>query len=112
MASCLGPEGAKETGREPQLHGAVAGWFGGRLDNALMRFTDVIYAFPDLLFIILLSVAFRDTVFGKAIDGLLLVFVAIGITSWVTVARLVRGRGLFPRGAELGREPLSCGRSP
>lgn len=72
--------------------GAVAGWFGGRLDNALMRFTDVIYAFPDLLFIILLSVAFRDTVFGKAIDGLLLVFVAIGITSWVTVARLVRGQ--------------------
>jgi len=72
--------------------GALAGWFGGRLDNALMRFTDVIYAFPDLLFIILLSVAFRDTFFGKAIDGLLLVFVAIGITSWVTVARLVRGQ--------------------
>ncbi len=72
--------------------GALAGWFGGRLDNLLMRFTDIIYAFPDLLFIILLSVAFRDTFFGKAIDGLLLVFVAIGITSWVTVARLVRGQ--------------------
>ena len=74
--------------------GALAGWFGGRLDNLLMRFTDVIYAFPDLLFIILLSVAFRDTVFGQALDGLLLVFVAIGITSWVTVARLVRGQML------------------
>jgi oligopeptide transport system permease protein len=72
--------------------GALAGWFGGRLDNALMRFTDVIYAFPDLLFIILLSVAFRDTVFGQALDGLFLVFVAIGLTSWVTVARLVRGQ--------------------
>lgn len=72
--------------------GALAGWFGGRLDNLLMRFTDVIYAFPDLLFIILLSVAFRETFFGKALDGLLLVFVAIGITSWVTVARLVRGQ--------------------
>jgi oligopeptide transport system permease protein len=72
--------------------GALAGWFGGRLDNVLMRFTDVIYAFPDLLFIILLSVAFRETFFGKALDGLLLVFVAIGITSWVTVARLVRGQ--------------------
>lgn len=72
--------------------GALAGWFGGRLDNFLMRLTDVIYAFPDLLFIILLSVAFRETVFGKALDGLLLVFVAIGITSWVTVARLVRGQ--------------------
>ena len=72
--------------------GAVAGWFGGRLDNLLMRLTDVIYAFPDLLFIILLSVAFRETFFGQALDGLLLVFVAIGITSWVTVARLVRGQ--------------------
>jgi oligopeptide transport system permease protein len=72
--------------------GALAGWFGGRLDNFLMRLTDVVYAFPDLLFIILLSVAFRETFFGKALDGLLLVFVAIGITSWVTVARLVRGQ--------------------
>ena len=74
--------------------GALAGWFGGRVDNLLMRFTDIIYAFPDLLFIILLSVAFRDTAFGQAIDGLLMVFVAIGITSWVTVARLVRGQML------------------
>ena len=57
-----------------------------------MRFTDIMYAFPDLLFIILLSVAFRETAFGKAMDGLLLVFVAIGLTSWVTVARLVRGQ--------------------
>jgi oligopeptide transport system permease protein len=72
--------------------GAAAGWFAGRLDNVLMRFTDIIYAFPDLLFIILLSVAFRDTFFGQALDGLLLVFVAIGLTSWVTVARLVRGQ--------------------
>jgi oligopeptide transport system permease protein len=74
--------------------GAAAGWFGGRTDNLLMRFTDVIYAFPDLLFIILLSVVFRETAFGKAMDGLLLVFVAIGLTSWVTVARLVRGQML------------------
>jgi oligopeptide transport system permease protein len=72
--------------------GAIAGWVGGRLDNVLMRFTDIIYAFPDLLFIILLSVAFRETVFGQAMDGLLIVFVAIGLTSWVTVARLVRGQ--------------------
>ena len=72
--------------------GAMAGWFGGRADNLLMRFTDVMYAFPDLLFIILLSVAFSETAFGKAMDGLLLVFVAIGLTIWVTVARLVRGQ--------------------
>ena len=80
--------------------GAVAGWFGGRLDNYLMRFTDVIYAFPDLLFIILLAVTFRETVFGQALNGLLLVFVAIGLTSWVTVARLVRGQLLALKEAE------------
>jgi oligopeptide transport system permease protein len=72
--------------------GALAGWFGGRLDNMLMRFTDIIYAFPDLLFIIILTVVFRETFFGRAMDGLLIVFVAIGLTSWVTVARLVRGQ--------------------
>ena len=72
--------------------GAAAGWFGGRTDNLLMRFTDIVYAFPDLLFIILLTVVFKDTWFGKAVDGLLLVFVAIGIVSWVGVARLVRGQ--------------------
>ena len=59
-----------------------------------MRLTDVIYAFPDLLFIILLSVAFRETPFGQALDGLLLVFVAIGLVGWVTVARLTRGQML------------------
>jgi oligopeptide transport system permease protein len=72
--------------------GALAGWFGGRTDNLLMRLTDITYAFPDLLLIILLSIAFRETFFGRALNGLLLVFVAIGLTSWVTVARLVRGQ--------------------
>jgi len=72
--------------------GALAGWFGGRLDNLLMRFTDVMYAFPDLLLIILMSVAFRETAFGRLYSGLFLVFVAIGLTSWVTVARLIRGQ--------------------
>ena len=72
--------------------GALAGWRGGRTDSVLMRFTDVMYAFPDLLLIILFSVAFRQTAFGQAMNGLLLVFVAIGLTSWVTVARLLRGQ--------------------
>ncbi len=72
--------------------GAAAAWFGGRIDTYLMRFTDVMYAFPDLLFIILLSVTLRETVLGKAMNGLLLVFVAIGLTNWVGMARLVRGQ--------------------
>ncbi|HEX6127650.1 MAG TPA: ABC transporter permease [Candidatus Limnocylindria bacterium] len=80
--------------------GAVAGWFGGRTDNLLMRFTDIVYAFPALLFIIMLTVVFRDSPLGTAMDGLLLVFVAIGLVSWVGVARLVRGQLLSLKEAE------------
>ena len=72
--------------------GAIAGWLGGRVDTYLMRFTDVMYAFPDLLLIILMTVTLRDTAFGQALDGLLLVYVAIGLVGWVTMARLVRGQ--------------------
>jgi oligopeptide transport system permease protein len=74
--------------------GAMAGWFGGRTDNLLMRFTDVMYAFPDLLFIILLTVVFKQTPFGQAMDRLPLVFVASGLPTWVTVGRLGRGQML------------------
>ena len=80
--------------------GAIAGWYGGLVDSGLMRLTDVVYAFPDLLFIILLSVVFRETPFGQALDGLLLVFVAIGLVGWVTVARLTRGQLLSLRETE------------
>ncbi len=72
--------------------GALAGWFGGRVETILMRFTDIMYAFPDLLLIILFSVVFRETPIGTLYDGLFVVFFAIGLTSWVTVARLVRGQ--------------------
>jgi oligopeptide transport system permease protein len=72
--------------------GAAAAWYGGRVDTYLMRFTDVVYAFPDLLFIILLSVSLAATPIGEAMNGVLLVFIAIGLTSWVGMARLVRGQ--------------------
>jgi oligopeptide transport system permease protein len=72
--------------------GAAAAWYGGLTDSILMRFTDVVYAFPDLLFIILLTVSLRDTAIGSAMNGVLLVFVAIGAVSWVGMARLVRGQ--------------------
>jgi oligopeptide transport system permease protein len=64
--------------------GTVAGYFGGRTDNLLMRFTDLVYAFPELLFIILLR-----TVLG---GGLFTLFFIIGLVTWVDMARLVRGQ--------------------
>lgn len=74
--------------------GLTAGFVGGRMDTLLMRLTDVFYAFPDLLFFILMTSALRDAPIGRAINGLLLLFIALSIMNWVTVARLVRGQVL------------------
>jgi len=74
--------------------GMIAGYAGGRLDNILMRLTDVIYAFPDLLFFIIVMVALRDTFIGQLMNGLILLFAALAIVNWVGVARLVRGQVL------------------
>lgn len=74
--------------------GLIAGFASGWLDNLLMRFTEIVASFPDLLFIITLTVAFRETWFGKAFQGLLLIFTALAIVSWTGLARLVRGQVL------------------
>lgn len=65
------------------IYGAISGYVGHRLDNLLMRIVDVIYALPDLLLIIMITV-----VIGR---GMLGIFLALSLVSWVTVARLVRG---------------------
>ncbi|HQX16697.1 MAG TPA: ABC transporter permease, partial [Anaerolineales bacterium] len=74
--------------------GMFAGYIGGRTDNFLMRLTDVIYAFPDLLFFIIIMVSLRDTFIGEFMNGLVLLFAALAIVNWVGVARLVRGQVL------------------
>ena len=66
--------------------GLLAGYVGGRLEGVLMAGTDVMYAFPSYLFAVILV-----TVIGRSIFALIL---AIGIASWVTVARLVRAQVL------------------
>ncbi len=74
--------------------GLMAGWRGGKTETALMRFTDIIGTFPDLLFIIMISAAVVDTPLYRLQNGLLTTFVAIGLISWVGTARLVRGQTL------------------
>jgi oligopeptide transport system permease protein len=64
--------------------GAIAGALGGRADNLLMRFVDIVYAFPDLLLVIL----FR-AVFGPSIPFM---FLAIALAQWGGLARLTRGQ--------------------
>lgn len=74
--------------------GLISGYIGGQLDNILMRLTDVIYAFPDLLFFIVVLIALRDTWLGGLFSGLLLLFIALAMVNWVGLARVVRGQVL------------------
>ena len=69
--------------------GSLAALGGRFLDNVMMRFTDIAYAFPDLLLIILLQ-----SVFGR---GLWQVILAISLVAWTTIARIVRGQMLSLR---------------
>jgi oligopeptide transport system permease protein len=66
--------------------GAVAGFVGGRVDEAMMRVVDVLYSLPFIFFVILLMVAFGS--------NLVLMFVAIGAVEWLTMSRIVRGQTL------------------
>lgn len=74
--------------------GLISGYFGGWLDGLLMRITDIVYAFPDLLFFIVILIALRDTWIGNLFGGLFLLFVALAFVGWVGEARLVRGQVL------------------
>lgn len=67
-------------------YGAIAGYFGGRIDAVMMRIVDILYAMPFLFFVILLMV-----LFGR---HLVLIFVAIGLVNWLDMARIVRGQTL------------------
>ena len=74
--------------------GMMAGFYGGWTDNLLMRFTDIVYAFPDLLFLIIIMAALRNAAIGEVMGGLMLMFIALAIVSWVGLARLIRGQVL------------------
>jgi len=91
--------------------GMSAGFFGGWLDQILMRFTDIIYAFPDFLFLLIIVASFRNSPFGKVMDGLMLIFVAIAIVGWVGVARLTRGQVLALKEREFVEAARSVGAS-
>jgi oligopeptide transport system permease protein len=84
--------------------GAVAGYYGGRLDLYLMRAVDVMYAFPTLLFVILIMSALGA--------GLFNIFLAIGITGWVTLCRLTRAQFLALREQEFIMGARALGATP
>ena len=78
-------------------YGAIAGYFGGRLDNIMMRIVDVLYSLPYIIVVIVLLSMFRSQ---TARGQLILLFIALGSVSWLTMARIVRGQVLSLKNQE------------
>ncbi|MFN3741731.1 MAG: ABC transporter permease [Anaerolineales bacterium] len=107
------------------IYGSISGYFGGRVDNIMMRIVDVLYAFPGLLFIILLLAFFRSTLtkiepgtfayllsqLDAKMGGMLFIFIGIGLTAWETMARLTRGQVLSVREKEFIEAARTIGAS-
>ena len=88
------------------LYGALSGYHGGRVDNIMMRFVEVVSAVPELLYLILLTQVFKP--------GLTTILIVIGATGWLGMARIVRGEVLTLKEREyvlaartMGTRPLT-----
>jgi oligopeptide transport system permease protein len=96
-------------------YGAIAGYFGGRIDNVMMRIVDIIYAIPYILIVIVLLSVFGGPntpnwitwlaerfggVGNQGLAQIFLLFFALGLVSWLTMARVVRGQILSLKNQE------------
>ena len=84
-------------------YGAICGYFGGKTDIILMRLVDIIYSVPTLLYVILIMLVFGSNIVS--------VLIAIGISSWVGMARLVRGQILSLKEKEYAQAAYVIGAS-
>ncbi|MDF2377562.1 MAG: ABC transporter permease [Verrucomicrobiales bacterium] len=85
------------------VYGAVSGFIGGRLDAAMMRIVDILYALPFMIIVIILT-----TYFG---NNLWLLFVCIGAVEWLTMSRIVRGQVISLKNQEFVEAARSLGLS-
>lgn len=81
------------------IYGSISGYFGGKVDLVMMRIVDIIYSLPDVLIVILLSVAIKDIISTsknqmvvKLGAGMISIFIVFGLLYWVGMARQVRGQ--------------------
>jgi ABC-type dipeptide/oligopeptide/nickel transport system permease subunit len=105
--------------------GVISGYVGGRVDNIIMRIVDIIYAYPFIVFVILMQVYFKALsrrgeaggIVGSIIEldsmtgGMLFVFIAIGLINWLDMARLARGQVLSYKEKEFVEAARSVGSS-
>ena len=82
-------------------YGAIAGYFGGRVDDVMMRAVDVIYSLPYIILVVILLALFERS--------LLLLFAALGAVSWLTMARIVRGQVLSLKNEQFVEAARSVG---
>ena len=73
-------------------YGIISGWFGGRVDTVMQRFLEIISAIPNLIILVLMLLVLKP--------GLVSIIIAIGFTSWVTMARVVRAQTLKQKNLE------------
>ena len=86
------------------LVGAIAGFTGGWLDNILMRFVDILYGLPYMLIVIIMM-----AIMGRNIA---ILFIAIALVSWLTIARVVRGQVISLKSSEYVQAAITMGASP
>ncbi len=86
------------------FYGAVSGYFGGRIDSAMMRFVDILYAVPTMFLVIVILM-----MFGRTVEVL---FVSLGAISWMGLARVVRGQTIALRHREFVEAAVAGGARP
>ena len=98
------------------LWGAISALAGGRVDNAMMRLVDILYGLPYILLVILMKVAFENPltqlIGDKQIANVVILFVAIGSVSWLTMARVIRGQVLSLRETAFVEAARAAGAGP
>ena len=95
--------------------GAIAGFYGGIIDNILMRITDLFLALPQLPLLLLIIYLFREAVkkiAGAELGIFILIVLLIGSLNWMSVARLVRGNFLKLREMEFVSAAKAIGAKP
>lgn len=102
LSLCLGMLAATVAVVIGSLYGAVAGYVGGRVDSVMMRLVDVLYSLPTILLVMLLTVSLSERLRSTGLlNGewarFVVLALAIGGVSWLTVARVVRGEVLSLR---------------
>jgi oligopeptide transport system permease protein len=89
--------------------GAIAGFFGGLLDEAMMRFVDVLYAIPFIFFVIVLMTVVQT---DDPTTNLIFIFMAIGAVEWLTMSRIVRGQTIALKYKEFVEAARAAGARP